>query len=382
MWIGGGAQFVPGQDALAELGFTTPMVPQSWQAWQISPAQVRSLKTQRVLGGERVSLHEFSMTAAIVFTPDLGGLVVRLQNQERKMAPTASQWAHDQAAEELAKAEKVNAELVQAGHTLPDAAALLKKAHDALDKSGEFRRNGSHEEAYDQAQAALRSLRILMRAHWDVAVKQLSVPTSSPFAVSFYTLPQHWRFMDEIKDRTLGANVLPGGDFETATDQPMQGWLEQEAPTLDDVTATARRVKDQPKEGRQCLMLQLSPKNKVLPPLALERTFVAILSPAVHLAPGTPVAISAWVRIPGGISASADGALFYDSIGGEPLAVRLTAATKWRKYVLYRRVPASGVVNVTMALTGLGTVYFDDVRIEPLIGGGGTDTVAHQPAPR
>jgi hypothetical protein len=147
------------------------------------------------------------------------------------------------------------------------------------------------------------------------------------------------------------------------------------------VTAVARRVTDEPKEGRQCLMLRLSPKDKLVPPLALERTFVAILSPAVHLPPGTPVAISAWVRIPEGITASTDGALLYDSIGGEPLAVRLTGATKWKKYVLYRRVPASGVVNVTMALTGLGTVYFDDVRIEPLTGGDGTATVAHQPEP-
>ena len=144
------------------------------------------------------------MTAAIVFTPDLGGMVVRLQNQRRRMAPTASQWAHDQAVEELAKAEKVDTQLTQAGHTLPDAAELLKKAHAALDKSAESRRNGSHEEAYDQAQAALRSVRILMRAHWDVAVKQLSVPTASPFAVSFYTLPKHWQFMDEIKDQPLG----------------------------------------------------------------------------------------------------------------------------------------------------------------------------------
>jgi hypothetical protein len=256
---------------------------------------------------------------------------------------------------------------------------LLKKAHAALEKSVELRRNGSHEESYEQAQAALRSLRILMRAHWDAAVKQLSVPTASPFAVSFYTLPKHWQFMDEIKDQSLGANVLPGGDFETDQGQQMKGWLMQEPPSLDDVTAVARRVKDEPKEGRQCLMLQLSPKDKTLPPLALERTFVAILSPAVHLPPGTPVAISAWVRIPQGISASADGALLYDSIGGEPLAVRLTGATKWKKFILYRRVPASGVVNVTMALTGLGTVYFDDVRIEPLTGGDATATVAHQP---
>jgi hypothetical protein len=78
------------------------------------------------------------------------------------------------------------------------------------------------------------------------------------------------------------------------------------------------------------------------------------------------VAVSAWVRIPAAITASADGVLFYDSIGGEPLAVRLTGATKWTKYTLYRRVPASGVVNVTLALTGLGAAYFDDVRIEPL----------------
>jgi hypothetical protein len=379
MWIGGGAQYVPGQDAVAELGLTVPMIPQSWQAWQVSPAEVRSIKPQRVLGGTRLSLHEFSLTAAVVFTPDLGGMVVRLQNQQRQMAPTASQWAHDQAAEELAKAEKVDAQLTQAGHTLPDGAELLKKAHAALEKSVELRRNGSHEEAYEQAQAALRSLRILMRAHWDLAVKQLIVPTASPFAVSFYTLPKHWQFMDEIKDQALGANVLPGGDFEAAQDQQLKGWLQQEPPSLDDVTAVARRVTDEPKEGRQCLMLRLSPKDKLVPPLALERTFVAILSPAVHLPPGTPVAISAWVRIPEGISASTDGALLYDSIGGEPLAVRLTGVTKWKKYVLYRRIPASGVVNVTMALTGLGTVYFDDVRIEPLTGGDGTATVAHQP---
>ena len=38
-----------------------------------------------------------------------------------------------------------------------------------------------------------------------------------------------------------------------------------------------------------------------------------------------------------------DGALFYDSAGGEDLAVRLTVPTpKWKQFHLYRRVPASG----------------------------------------
>jgi hypothetical protein len=73
------------------------------------------------------------------------------------------------------------------------------------------------------------------------------------------------------------------------------------------------------------------------------------------------------VRIPNPLTATTDGALFYDSAGGEPLAVRLTGATKkWKQYTLYRRVPASGNIQVTLALMGLGKVYFDDVKIEPL----------------
>jgi hypothetical protein len=44
----------------------------------------------------------------------------------------------------------------------------------------------------------------------------------------------------------------------------------------------------------------------------------------------------------------------------------LTEATGWRRFTLYRQVPPSGNVHVTMALTGIGRAYFDDIRIEPL----------------
>jgi hypothetical protein len=76
------------------------------------------------------------------------------------------------------------------------------------------------------------------------------------------------------------------------------------------------------------------------------------------------------VRIPYAIQASPDGALLYDSVGGEPLAIRLTQPTPWKKFTVYRRIPSSGTINVSLALTGLGTVYFDDVRVEPLTGAG------------
>ena len=113
-------------------------------------------------------------------------------------------------------------------------------------------------------------------------------------------------------------------------------------------------------------MLEIKPKAGTFPPPALERTLLALTSPVVHLQPGTLVQVSGWVRIPQAIGASADGALIYDSAGGEPLAVRLTDACKWQQVTVYRKVPSKGTVSVTLALTGIGTVYFDDVKIEPL----------------
>ncbi|HMP58940.1 MAG TPA: hypothetical protein PKD86_06265, partial [Gemmatales bacterium] len=50
-----------------------------------------------------------------------------------------------------------------------------------------------------------------------------------------------------------------------------------------------------------------------------------------------------------------------------PLRLRLTGPMECKRFSLYRRVPESGQISVTMALTGIGTAYFDDVRIEPLI---------------
>jgi hypothetical protein len=147
-----------------------------------------------------------------------------------------------------------------------------------------------------------------------------------------------------------------------------------------DTTSPSRRFEQpeppEPTLGQTCLRLHIEPKqvlsarNKPLaPPAALERTFLAVNTPAVRLSPGALVRISGWVRIPATapIRATADGVLFYDSIAGEGLAVRLAdTGDEWREFHLYRRVPPSGTVWVTMALTGIGIAYFDDIRIEPL----------------
>ncbi|HZU36763.1 MAG TPA: hypothetical protein VFA18_12670, partial [Gemmataceae bacterium] len=146
-------------------------------------------------------------------------------------------------------------------------------------------------------------------------------------------------------------------------------------PTLDAVAAHVESVADDKKDGNRCVMLEIGPKEGTVAPQALERTYLAVQSPPARLPPGSWVRISARVRIPGPITASTDGALIYDHAGGEPLAIRLTGTTDWKTYTFYRKVPADGQVYVTLAMTGLGKVYFDDVRIEPLGGREPTESI-------
>jgi hypothetical protein len=292
----------------------------------------------------------------------------------------------DQARGEIVKVERVFNELRAQGRAEPDGAQLLKRSHEFLEKAQQHRRNGQHSEAYIDAEASLRAVRLLMRTHWDRAVHDLDTPAASPYALSFFTLPKHWELLAQLKDMKPGASVLPGGDFELESKAVQAGWNIQEIPSRDPVEYRFRRVGaadvgSLPHGGNQCLMIEVKqkaapkpvagkPAAKQPPILGLERTYVALHSPPVRLAPGSLVRISAWVRTKQSIGCSSDGALFYDSVGGEPLGVRITYEPKWKRFALFRRVPPSGTISVVLAMSGLGTVFFDDVKIEPLVAGG------------
>jgi hypothetical protein len=426
IWLGNGAQCVPPQGALANLSIVVPLVPDGTQPWELSPGRVQSLQFQseRRLSGMRIVLPEFDLTSAIVFTSDLSGMVVKWQNHARLMAPQVAQWAHDLAAAQLEKVKKTHAELEDLAPPVRNADELLRQAEERLESAQKYDKNKDYSNAYLEAMRALRPMRILMRMHWEQAVRTLDTPSASPFAVTFYTLPQHWRLHVQLHGTKLGANALRDGDFEAAARTPsyistgaraskeigapvtsLQGWTLQQQ-TLDAVELDARLIpssiakvelpqkppkkKDrydpstgvstdpsdppQPELGDCVLKLEVRPKvvvaqrdNKPLPaPAALERTYLAVNTPVVRLQPDTWVRISGWYRVPGTIAASADGVLFFDSACGEGMGLRITDATGWKKFHLYRKVPASGQIWLTAALTGIGTVYFDDLKIEPL----------------
>ena len=367
MWLGKGAQFVPGQLAANNLELVVPGAPQDAQAWEISPVEVKPLRHRRVAGGAEISIPEFGLTSMVIFTADLNQ-VGRMQQAVAQTNRLAGQWAYELALEQLRQVEQINGQLEKLGQPLPSAQVMLTETKQRLQTASEAWTRGGVTDfrlAYLESQRAMRRLRQIMRMHWERVAHGLDSPVCSPYALSFYTLPQHWQLLNEISQCQVMPSPLRDGSFENMTDLTKAGWQVQQM-ALDEVNLEAAIAQTQPKEGRNVLKLAVTPKNPAAAPEALERTYLAVTSPTMRLSPGSLVRISGWINIPEPLHASTDGLLFFDSIGGEPLAYRQAGRTPWKKITLYRRVPASGEISVTLALAGIGTVYIDDVRIEPL----------------
>ncbi len=440
IWMGNGTQYVPEQGAVPALQVTVPLVPDGADPWRINPAGVECLRENcvKVPGGTQITIPEFDLVAPIVFTSDLSpnGLVVWWQDHGRKYGRIAARWALDMAAFEYEKVRAVHLKLMEAGSQVRDADVLLQETHRFYRDAQKNFAAELYDKAYLDATRALRPLRLLMRDHWQLAVATLDVPSASPYAVSYYSLPKHWELFREVQAARSTGSVLPHGGFEFSGKIPaigvrvdaLPGWTARTGSLEVDRVAVAAGVvpsddladNRQPRQSPKQMNGLLSPSRTVLPPdegyvppapelgggvlklevrtkpipgredkplaLPLERTFLAVDSPPVRLPPGTLVRVSGWIKVPQPIVGTADGALFYDDAGGEPLAVRLAHTIDpkenqgvWRHFHLYRRVPATGQITVTLALTGVGVAYFDDVRVEPLVPAGSVNTADRAP---
>ena len=259
--------------------------------------------------------------------------------------------------------------------------------------------------------------------------RTLDYPAATPYSVSFYTLPRHWELSrDPARSSGLGENALPTAISTrprrpTAAGSPvtgLPGWTGQrsrsttsswtpgssrrtrparsvEPPTARRQAVPARRacckrIEDplppKPPSGPACSSAVRHARSRSSSKRAnrprrnrrpCERVFLAVNSPPVKFPPGSWVRISGWIKSPeqpgrpdGTVRASGPrptGRCSSTRRPGEAYAVRVTErCCEWKQFHLYRKVPANGEVRVRMALTGFGTVYFDDIRIEPYIG--------------
>ena len=216
------------------------------------------------------------------------------------------------------------------------------------------------------AQRATRALRLIERAYWQAATKDLQSPVTSPAAVRFDTLPLHWRFRDRIMASRYGPNLLPGGDFEDLGTMLRAGW--QHIPAADAQRAERRRPRARrgPLRPARAAVEPRPPRIPSIRPPFMEMAPVMFVTPGVPVEAGQVVCIHGWVNVPTSISGNVDGLLIIDSLSGEALAERIQRTNGWRQFAMYRVATQSGTMSVIFALSGLGEARIDDVAIQVL----------------
>jgi len=366
-----GDQFVYDVAPAASRSFVVPGVPLSNDAYELTPAGVRPVAHRRVTGGIRIDQDPLASTSLLLLTAD--PLVV--SNLSRKAAlnrQRAAELNRRLALLTSQQVERVGRALAQSNMPTSDGASLSAARLD-LAKAETSLAAGDAAAAYRHAEHALGWFGRHRRIQWQNALIDWRSPVASPHAVRYATLADHFRFARLASRWQPEPNALPGGEFEDLRMVRQAGWRHIAHPA-DTVRTSVELSAHQPHKGRFSLRLRVVGQEP--PPALLENPPLWVVSPQRKVTAGQWLRISGWVRIPNPLKASVDGLMIYDSLAGPALAERIDAARRWQRFELYRAAPEDGTVSVTIALTGLGEAYVDDVRIEII------DTAASPQTPR
>jgi len=391
------AQWQPGQLARREIRFLVPGH-RNASAWRVSLGGVEDLTTERVPGGLEVRVPSFGPTAIIVVTTDHQA-VLELGQLIAAHAPKAAELAIEQAEHTLRYVSETHSRMVSLlGEPARDGESLLDEARGYLETARADLTERRADEAFRNARHASRPLRRLMELHYRRAVGDLGAatqvpgdpesrpllvaPVSAPPLMSFNTLPQFYKtWLSAMTAYTFGANLLPSGDFEETDPAAFagEGWRNVGY----QVEGLRPRVENLPADelasdgNRRILKLSVAPEEgrsaDDFAPFQ-DHLIAAVESPPVKVRKHNFVRISVLVKMKRPQPWGAGGVVVRDSLGGELMQFRrsVEAIREWSRVVLYRRAPEDGELTVTLGLAATGgEAYFDDLRIEPIVGRGG-----------
>ena len=364
MWLEEHSQFVPGPLTARSLSIVVPGGGQTAAAWEITTTgRLRNLDREPAAGGVKIRFSKLDQTAAILITSDRT-LVDELNQKIARMQEQSARTVVELAKLKLERIRTVDQALQEMGAGRPDAWRWLGEAKQQLEKAETALRLQQFPEARQLADDALQFGRLLQRAHWDHAVQRLSSPTTSPWAISFQSLPEHWRLMrrlEQLGNLDALENQLPSGEFEDIGTMIAEHWQHEQS-MLDTVESSAS-LYHVAKQGKFSLKLSAIPIANEPVPSILTKSPVTVVSPGIRVQAGQFVRITGWAKIPAPLVGSLDGALIYDSLLGKSGALRLKGAQDWKRFELIRPVPESQEVTLSLSLQGFGELLVDDVRI-------------------
>ena len=386
------AQWQPPQMSLNNLTLRIPGTAENATPYLISPGEVRVLERKRVPGGLQVVVPEFDTTAMILLTSD-DAMGQWLNVAVARNRALACALAIEQGERQLAWVTETHNRLANDGITVNDAGLWLAKAQERLQSAREAQAREDFTQSWAEARRGLRPLRILMRDHWNQAVKHfqevvrynlhneqatqspvghrlpvLINPVSSPALMAFNTLPQHYLWSSWIRDGRFTGNGVQGGSFDDANELRTAGWVNLSR-ELDGRIGSALSADGPAGQGRVLRLNVTKKPDARIDELSafVDHPLAAVRTAPIKVSAREMLRIRVKVRMPKPQQPGAGGLVISDSLGGPALAYRQTQAVpEWSEVVLYRRVIDDGTMTVTLGLAGDGDLFVDDLRVERL----------------
>ncbi|MBN2580272.1 MAG: hypothetical protein JXB10_14880 [Pirellulales bacterium] len=362
-----GAQYTVGASAVPQLALTVPGVPEACNAYEMTPIGLQPLGHKRVAGGTRIDFNRFALTTQVLLANDpliLAGVTRRVAELGRR----AGQLQRELAAEKLQRLQTLIPTLGLKTSAGPKSGQWLDAAAKSLQDCDRQLAANDLSVATRSSAYALLLLRQAERSYWEFAAAKVDSPVTSPPAVSFATLPLHWRLIEWIGAARFGPNRLAGGDFEDFQQMMNLGWRHgvYPGPDLRAEAALAPGCAHAGKLGLRLSVMAQQPENA---PVMIESATEWFASPPLPVTAGQVLCVHGWINVPRPVTGSVDGLMIYDSLGGEALAQRVGKTTGWQEFALYRIAPQDGALTMIFALTGLGEAWIDDVQVQVLEGG-------------
>jgi hypothetical protein len=327
----------------------------------LTPGGLRTMSPRRVAGGIRLTLDEVNLVNLVAIAQD----PLVLNHLARSLAASKAELAslmRDTASGQIELVERIHRQLTGPISSSGDE-PRFQQIRANLQHCEYLLGVQDHAAAYEFAEKALEGLSPIRRKNWETAAGTFPSPAASPYTTTLAALPLHWEMARRLQAApSWSANLLPAGDFESLPHLRQTDWQNLALETRH-VTATVELSSEAPRGGNSSLRLAVMPDDSGEPPVAFETPPVRIVSAPVTVRRGQLIRWHGWIKIPSSISRSPDGFKIYDSVGGEPLALRWYQTDGWEQFIAYRAAIQDGAVVLTFELTGLGQVLIDDVEI-------------------
>jgi hypothetical protein len=342
----------------ASISFVVPGIPDSSQAFAITPAGLRLLDAKRVAGGTRITLDGFDEAAVI--TQD-SQVISGLRQLFDRDGPSTIRLAREVASMRASSLSEIGRSLSQLGYEMRGSDTILNGASTWLQQADAMLAAGRIEPAFLIIATADRRLSNAAKLQRSIVGRSTRL-SSHALAENHHLLGEYARYLRTSESLRPGENLLFGGDFENLDELTQFGWQH----LFDPAAADEVRVElsaDRPYHGRYCLRLA----QYGAPPRAAAGmpARMRIVSPAVPVAAGQLLEISGWVRVSGRENDGRPVLRIEESLGGPEMHLPVVPTSGWEPFQMIRAATQTDV-RIALSLVEPGIAEVDAVMIRPL----------------